>query len=49
MHLIPGIDVIYWIYPATWTLSTLAFLAAWRKMNADLIRSPLYGPSNRAA
>ena len=49
MHLIPGIDVIYWIYPATWTLSTLAFLAAWRKMNADLIRSPLYEPSNRAA
>ena len=38
MTLFPTIATVYWIYPATWTLSSLAFLLAWRRMSSGLSR-----------
>ncbi len=36
MAIFPTIATIYWIYPATWTLSSLTFLTAWRRMSAAI-------------
>lgn len=36
LTLCPVIAVIYWIYPATWTLSSLTFLFSWWRMSASL-------------
>ena len=38
MTLAPTIATIYWIYPATWTLSSLTFLFAWHRMSSELTR-----------
>jgi len=31
--LIPSIAVVYWIYPLTWTLSSIAFFIYYKKAN----------------
>lgn len=36
MTFFPTIATIYWIYPATWTLSSLTFLFAWWRMASSL-------------
>ena len=36
MTIFPTISTIYWIYPATWILSSLIFMIAWWKMNDAL-------------
>ena len=36
MSFFPTIATIYWIYPATWTLSSLTFLFAWWRMASAL-------------
>ena len=36
MTIFPTIATVYWIYPATWTLSSLTFLTAWRRMSAAI-------------
>ena len=36
MTLVPSIETIYWIYPVTWTLSSLTFLFAWWRMATSL-------------
>ncbi len=36
MKIFPTIATIYWIYPATWTLSSITFLFAWWRMSTSL-------------